>query len=110
MYNRYIAGSGQREREHSDTSHARNGGAERLFGPGRKLFRQLGNSFNLFGAEAKNAGLAGILKGLGLEEADSGDILLLLILLLVFLEGDNTELVIALAFMLLFGGEDAQNE
>ncbi len=106
MYNRYIAGSGQQKQGNSNASHGNDSRAEGPFGPGWKLFRQ----FNLFGPEAKNAGLAGILKGIGLEDADSGDILLLLILLLVFLEGDNTELVIALAFMLLFGGEDAQKE
>lgn len=110
MYNRYIAGSRQQKRDDSNASHGNDARAEGLFGTGRKLFQQLRDPFKLFDAEAKNAGLAGILKGLGLEEVDSGDILLLLILLLIFLEGDNTELVITLALMLLLSGEDDQNE
>lgn len=68
----------------------------------------------ILGAEDKNAGIAGILKSLHLDGLDSGDILLLLIILLVFLEGDNTELVITLGLMLLLGlgddGENAQKE
>lgn len=54
--------------------------------------------------------MAGILKGLHLEDLDSGDILLLLIILLVFLEGDNTELVITLGLMLLLGLGGEQRE
>ena len=94
MYNRYIAGAEpHRERVQSVSE-------------GQSWFRRLGDSFPLFGGESKNAGIAGILKGFGLEQLDSGDVLLLLILLLVFLEGDNTELVITLGLMLLLGGED----
>ena len=52
---------------------------------------------------AKKTGLAGLLKGLKLEELDTGDILLLLILLFLFLEGDDLELIITLGLLLLLG-------
>lgn len=48
-------------------------------------------------------GLASILKGLKLDGLDTGDILLLLILLFLFLEGDDMELIITLGLMLLLG-------
>lgn len=48
--------------------------------------------------------LGGLLKGIHLEEMDSGDILLILILLFLFLESDdNLELVITLGLLLVFG-------
>ena len=40
---------------------------------------------------------------------DTGDILLVLIILFLFLEGDNLELVITLGLMLLFGLEDTHS-
>jgi hypothetical protein len=49
----------------------------------------------------KSGGLAGILKSLKLEELDTGDILLLLIMLFLFLEGDDMELVITLGLILV---------
>lgn len=53
----------------------------------------------------KSAGnmLSGVLEAFGLEELDSGDILLVLIILFLLVEGDNTELVITLGLMLLLG-------
>ena len=58
------------------------------------------------GAEHKAAGgLSGLLKGLKLEGLDTGDVLLLLILLFLFLEGDDMELVITLGLLLLLGLE-----
>ena len=51
--------------------------------------------------EKKSTGLAGIFKLLKLEELDTGDILLLLIMLFLFLEGDDMELVITLGLILL---------
>lgn len=55
--------------------------------------------------------LSKLLGGLGkhgsISQLDTGDILLVLILLFLFLEGDNLELVITLGLVLLFGfGED----
>ena len=57
--------------------------------------------------------LGGLLKSVHLEELDSGDILLVLILLFLFLESDdNLELVITLGLLLvfgLFGKKDAED-
>lgn len=110
MYNRYITESGQPQQKNAARSEAGYAGDRSIFGAGQQWLRQLGDALNLFGGEAKNAGIAGILKGFGLENLDSGDVLLLLILLLVFLEGDNMELVITLGLMLLLGEEETQNE
>ena len=49
------------------------------------------------------AWLTGLLKSLGLEELDRGDIFLLLILLLLLTDGDDLEPVITLGLLLLFG-------
>lgn len=48
-------------------------------------------------------GLASLLKSLKLDGLDTGDILLLLILLFLFLEGDDMELIITLGLVLLLG-------
>ena len=58
-------------------------------------------------------GLSGLLKNFHLEKPDSGDILLVLILLFLFLErDDNLEPVIALGLLLVFGlfGDDGEPE
>lgn len=47
--------------------------------------------------------LGGVFKDFSLKNLDSGDILLLLIILFLFLEGDNLDLVIALGLMFLLG-------
>ena len=53
--------------------------------------------------------LGGIFKDFSLKNLDSGDILLLLIILFLFLEGDNLDLVIALGLMFLLGfGSESQ--
>lgn len=51
----------------------------------------------------EKAGLGGLLKGLKLEELDTGDVLLLLILLFLFLDDreENLELLITLGLMLI---------
>lgn len=54
-------------------------------------------------AEEEKKGLAGLLKSLKLDDIDTGDILLLLILLFLFLEGDDIELIITLGLILLLG-------
>ena len=56
----------------------------------------------LFGA-GEGGGLSGVVKALHLENFDSGDILLLLILLYLLVEGDDMDLVIALGLVLLMG-------
>lgn len=51
--------------------------------------------------------LGGVLKHFSPEDFDTGDILLVLIILFLYLEGDNLELVITLGLLLLLGlGED----
>ena len=50
-------------------------------------------------------GLGRLLRHLSPGELDSGDILLVLILLFLFLEGDNVELVITLGLLLLLGSD-----
>lgn len=56
--------------------------------------------------------LDGVLKHFSLENFDTGDILLVLIILFLYLEGDNLELVITLGLMLLLGlgGDEAAAE
>lgn len=51
----------------------------------------------------EKAGLGGLLKSLKLEELDTGDVLLLLILLFLFLDDreENMELLITLGLMLI---------
>lgn len=58
--------------------------------------------------EREGSGLSGLLSALRLEHIDSGDVLLLLIMLYLLVEGDDLELVIALGLVLLMGlgGED----
>lgn len=62
----------------------------------------------LFGGD--KGGTNGILKVLRLEELDSGDILLILIILLLLVEGDNMDLVITLGLLLLLGLADDRKE
>ena len=96
---------GQKAGSHAD--HARSEAAVRT---GKRNVNNVPMSV-YFGGEDKNAGIAGILKSFHLEGLDSGDILLLLIILLVFLEGDNIELVITLGLMLLLGlGDDGKKD
>ena len=55
--------------------------------------------------------LDGVRKHFSLENFDTGDILLVLIILFLYLEGDNLELVITLGLMLLLGlGDDGPED
>lgn len=47
--------------------------------------------------------VGGILRQFSTDRIDTGDILLVLIILFLFLEGDNLEVVITLGLMLLLG-------
>lgn len=58
----------------------------------------------------EGGGLSGLLKSLHLENIDSGDILLLLIMLYLLVEGDDLELVIALGLVLLMGLGDGEGQ
>ena len=57
----------------------------------------------LFGRGEQGGGVSGLLKALKLDDLDSGDILLLLIVLFLLVEGDDLELVIALGLVLIMG-------
>ena len=62
----------------------------------------------LLGTREGNS-ISGLLKSLHLDNIDTGDVLLLLILLYLLVEGDDLELVIALGLTLLMGlGDDKQ--
>lgn len=62
----------------------------------------------LFGGR-EGGGLSALLKSLHLDNIDTGDILLLLIVLYLLVEGDDLELVIALGLVLIMGlGEDGE--
>jgi hypothetical protein len=55
----------------------------------------------------ERGGLSHLLQTLHLEDIDTGDVLLLLIVLYLLVEGDDLELVIALGLVLIMGlGED----
>ena len=56
-----------------------------------------------FLSAGKEGGLSGLLKTLHLDSFDSGDILLLRILLYLLAEGDDLDLVIALGAVLFLG-------
>ena len=69
---------------------------------------------SLFSGKA-GKGLQGLLQNLKLENIDTGDVLLLLIVLYLLVEGDDLELVIALGLVLLMGlggesGEEKQDQ
>lgn len=78
------------------------------FQPPPPLFGKGGWSALMSGKEG--GGLSRLLKSLHLEEIDTGDILLLLIVLYLLVEGDDLELVIALGLTLLMGLGDANQE
>jgi hypothetical protein len=99
MYNRYIPQEGFQPVEHA----ASDPGTERQSRPTgsedsplQKLLEHLGGS--------KNAGgLSGIFESMKLDHLDRGDILLLLIILYLFWESDDTELLITLGLLFLMG-------
>lgn len=82
--------------------------------PGERLHAQPKHTSNAV-LQEMSGGLSqlldGITKHFSLENIDTGDILLVLILFFLFLEGDNLELVITLGLMLLLGlGGDESKE
>ena len=85
-------------------------------GAARPAFRLpdfLGGKEGLSGllGDREGSGLSGLLKSLRLEGIDSGDVLLLLIMLYLLVEGDDLELVIALGLVLLMGlGEGGERD
>lgn len=85
------------------TGGRKQGGAEH--GPRSGPFR-----LPAFLSAKEGGGLSGLLKGLRLDDLDSGDILLLLIMLYLLVEGDDLELVIALGLVLIMGLGDKEEE
>lgn len=65
----------------------------------------------LFGKGKDEGGFSSLLRSFKLDNLDSGDILLLLIVLFLLVEGDNLELVIALGLVLIMGlGDDEKKD
>lgn len=64
---------------------------------------------NLLGG-GQEGGLSSLLKTLHLDKVDTGDVLLLLILLYLLVEGDDLDLVIALGLVLLMGLGESDKE
>lgn len=99
MYNRYISSDAQYEQidepTHATSSSKQRRDTQRPPSPPPKGASPLDGIFG---------GLGGLLKNFHLEKLDSGDILLVLILIFLFLEReDNLELVITLGLLLVFG-------
>ena len=107
MYNRYIPEEASYTR--IEPSSAQSGPL-----PGAQPRRQSIRFFDLLPGKESLSSLLGGREGGGhrsalLKNFDSGDILLLLILLYLLVEGDDLDLVIALGLVLLMGiGEDRE--
>ena len=65
--------------------------------------RDLASGLSALLGRKEGGGISGLLRSLGLEDIDAGDVLLLLIILYLLVEGDDLELVIALGLTLLMG-------
>ena len=95
MYNRYIPRSGGYERVTvEDAPHRQDGGGRHR--------EQRPPPADGPASGGRGAWLTGLLKSLGLEELDRGDILLMLILFLLLTDGDDLDPVITLGLLLLF--------
>ena len=58
-------------------------------------------TLNLKGSPPKRGFLSGLLSRLRLDEMDTGDLLLLLIIFLLFKDGEDEEMLIALGLLLI---------
>lgn len=96
MYNAYIPGAGPYEKIPED----------RPPGSGSSFLGGLGASLGSLGSLGGKGALSGLLGKLGLGKMDTGDILLLLILFLLWKEGDQFDLILLLALAFLFLRED----
>ena len=95
MYNRYIPQDEFRPVDDSGPG-AHPGGKEGASASLRRLLERLR-------APGGGGGLGELLRSFRLESLDKGDILLILIILYLFWEGDDTELLITLGLLLLLG-------
>ena len=109
MYNRYIPSSEDytwTRAEEPERGRAGPRPDRRGTGPLGRLLGGQGTLSALWDGEG-GGGLSGMLRVLHLENVDTGDILLLLIVLYLLAEGDDLDLPIALGLVLLLGlGED----
>lgn len=103
MYNRYIPGADGYTRV-----------VEGETPPRRPPFREAAGQVSESGSKSgrQPGGISGLLRSLGLDELDRGDILLLLILFLILTDSDDLDPVITLGLLLLFslGGKDKPRE
>ncbi len=106
MYNRYIPEDmSYTPVEEKTPPPQRPHGPEQGNGPRRSAFRLpdfLSGKEGLSGllGSREGGGLSGLLKTFHLDQLDSGDILLLLIVLYLLVEGDDMELAVALGLVL----------
>ena len=89
MYSRYISG----------TFAPVNGSEQKSTAPSEKKLEQ--HRPTKITADASKL-LGNIIKQFSIEKLDAGDILLILIIFFLFIEGDNLDMVITLGLMLLF--------
>ena len=96
MYNQYLSGDDfiplDGEQPEGRRPHPRPAPQNR---PGNDLAGEVANGLSSL--------LDGVLRHFSLEKLDAGDILLVLIILFLYLEGDDLELVITLGLLLLLG-------
>ena len=116
MYNRYIPNGAVYtripvEEEKTETRSRLSEGFPPPDGQGRTPGGTPFSIASLLGGGTRGGGgLTGLLRSLKLDRLDSGDILLLLIVLLLLWEGDDLELVIALGLALIMGLGEADCE
>ena len=113
MYNRYIPQDSfyAPVREEQDIPPVRENGGKQGGKEGMSGLPPLGKgSLPRLFQSRDGKGLTNLLKSLHLEDIDTGDVLLLLILLYLLVEGDDLELVIALGLVLLMGLGEKEKE
>ena len=98
MYNRYIPGAGGYTRIPEE-----DGPPVRRAEPSGSGTSSSPHSDTPSRSEKSAGALTALFKSLKLDHLDSGDVLLLLILLFLFMEGDDIELMITLGLLLLLG-------
>ena len=100
MYNRYIPQDASFERVSHGSEPT---GGTRPAPPGRPGLFQFPGSKDGLNALLSGKGLSALTKGFRLEELETGDILLALILLYLLVEGEDLEPVVAIGLVLLLG-------
>lgn len=102
MYNRYVRNDfGVYERVSAAQSHAPHAGSKAHQEPPSCPPPKQDTASPLSSLAGKNGLLSGILGKLKLDAIDTGDLLLLVILFLLFRDGEDEELLIALGLLLI---------